>query len=242
MISPRLVIASLFASLLPLVAGSTANAAGAKAVVELFTSQGCSSCPPADEVLAKLATRSDVIALSLPVDYWDYLGWKDTFAQPAFTARQRAYSQGRGDRQVYTPQAVINGRLHANGASVGEIDRDIAATSAGVDVPVALSRTGEKVMVDIGAVGRAGGNGVILVMPVIGKRTVAIGRGENARRSVVYTNIVREVASLGPWSGATSVAVPAALLKDADSVVVVVQSGTADRPGAIVGAAQLALR
>src|SRR5918993_3798564 len=84
--------------------------AGPRAVVELFTSQGCSSCPPADAYLVELARRPDIVALTLPIDYWDYLGWKDTLAHSAFSARQRAYAGARGDRQVYTPQAVVNGR------------------------------------------------------------------------------------------------------------------------------------
>lgn len=212
-----------------------------QSVIELFTSQGCSSCPPADEVLASLAKRRDLIALSLPVDYWDYLGWKDTFAKPAFTARQRAYSVGRGDRQVYTPQAVINGRTHANGASERDVEQAIAKTKAGVDVSVKLVREGDGLRVDIG--GKAGASGVVLVMPVIARREVAIGRGENARRKVVYTNIVREVISLGAWSGATNtLKVPASTFVDCDSVVVMVQSGSQAQPEAILGAAQIMLR
>ena len=219
-----------------------AMAAGSPSVIELFTSQGCSSCPPADEVLAALAKNPDLIAISLPVDYWDYLGWKDTFAKPAFTERQRGYSAARGDRQVYTPQAVINGREHANGASRGEIARAVAATAPGLNVPVGLVRKGDSVVVTVGAAGAAS-KGTIWVMPVIGQREVAIGRGENARRKVVYTNIVREVAPIGDWTGAaTNLAVTSAQLKDADSVVVIVQAGTAARPGPILGAAQLALR
>src|ERR1043166_7464075 len=88
---------------------AAAFAADTRAVVELFTSQGCSSCPPADELIGQLAKDPSLVAMSLPIDYWDYLGWKDTLAKPAHTARQRAYAQVRGDRAVYTPQAVING-------------------------------------------------------------------------------------------------------------------------------------
>ena len=220
---------------------SAAHAGQPQSVVELFTSQGCSSCPPADQVLAGLAKHPELIAVSLPVDYWDYLGWKDTFAKPAFTARQRAYSLSRGDRQVYTPQAVINGRTHANGASETEVERAIAATKATVNVPVTLVRNGDGVHVDIG--GKSGASGVVLVMPIIGHREVAIGRGENARRKVVYTNIVREVTSLGAWSGASSsLPLPATALVACDSVVVIVQAGTEAKPGAILGAAQITLR
>jgi hypothetical protein len=220
---------------------SKAHAGQTQGVVELFTSQGCSSCPPADVVLAGLANHRELIALSLPVDYWDYLGWKDTFAKPAFTARQRAYSFERGDKQVYTPQAVINGRAHVNGANEREIEHALAATETAVSVPVELLRSGEGVRVEIGA--KAGASGVVLLMPVIGRREVAIGRGENARRKVIYTNIVREVVPLGVWSGAaSSLTLPASALVDSDSVVVIVQAGSEAKPGAVLGAAQLALR
>ncbi len=99
------------------------------AVVELFTSQGCSSCPNADAVLGRLAKRDDIIALSLSVDYWDYLGWKDTLASPKFTERQRAYGKVRGDGAIYTPQLVVNGLAHVNGSDEGEIGRLIDKTA-----------------------------------------------------------------------------------------------------------------
>ena len=111
----RALIRSL-ACLILITAGTQAHAEGPRAVLELFTSQGCSSCPPADELFATMATDPELITLSLPVDYWDRLGWKDTFANPAFTARQKAYAADRGDARVYTPQAVINGAKHAVGS------------------------------------------------------------------------------------------------------------------------------
>src|SRR5947209_11482768 len=113
-----------------------------RAVVELFTSQGCSSCPPADKLLGELAKDPNVITLSLPIDYWDYLGWKDTLADKRFTARQKAYSHMRGDREVYTPQVVINGKIHAVGSDRESIERAIEQTAheAGVmSVPVSVS-------------------------------------------------------------------------------------------------------
>src|SRR4029079_5576041 len=100
-----------------------------KAVVELFTSQGCSSCPPADKVLGELANDPSVVALSMPIDYWDYLGWKDTLADSRFTARQKAYSQVRGDREVYTPQVVVNGSVHVIGSDLPGIENAIHVTS-----------------------------------------------------------------------------------------------------------------
>ncbi len=115
---------------------AAAQAKPPRAVIELFTSQGCSSCPPADELLAKLATEDDLIALSLPVDYWDRLGWKDTLAKHAFTERQVAYSNVRGDGEVYTPQAVVNGKEHAVGSERSAIDAAIAETASSLSVPL----------------------------------------------------------------------------------------------------------
>ena len=94
-----------------------------RAVVELFTSQGCSSCPPADALLADLARQPDIVALSFPVDYWDYLGWKDTLAHSAFTARQKAYAHSRSDRQVYTPQMIVNGKKPCIGSDRAQIEK-----------------------------------------------------------------------------------------------------------------------
>ena len=99
-----------------------------RAVVELFTSQGCSSCPPADKILGELAKDPSMIAMSMPIDYWDYLGWKDTLADSRFCARQKAYSQVRGDREVYTPQAVVNGSVHVIGSDRAGIENAISAT------------------------------------------------------------------------------------------------------------------
>ena len=235
--------AALF-SLAASIAANSAEAASPPSVVELFTSQGCSSCPPADALLEKLSTDPNLIAISLPVDYWDYLGWKDTFAKPAYTERQRAYAQARGDRQVYTPQAVINGRTHANGASRHEIAGAVSQSAASLDVPLEVSRKGGAVTVTVGATtaGAPSRVGTIIAMPVIARREVAIGRGENAHNKVVYTNIVRELIPLGTWSGAaTSVTIPASALEGADSVVVLVQTGTTGRPGPILAAAQVKL-
>src|ERR1700741_5209609 len=99
-----------------------------RAVIELFTSQGCSSCPPADQLLGELADDPSLVSVSVPVDYWDYLGWKDTLADPRNTARQKAYAHARGDGQVYTPQVVVNGSLHALGSDKAAIELAIAAS------------------------------------------------------------------------------------------------------------------
>src|SRR5947207_8770050 len=126
-----------------------------RAVVELFTSQGCSSCPPADRILGELAKDPSVIAVSMPIDYWDYLGWKDTLADSRFSARQKAYSQMRGDREVYTPQVVINGSLHVVGSDRAAIDDaiDITQKADGVmSVPVTVSLSGKQINVSVAAI------------------------------------------------------------------------------------------
>src|SRR5271167_2001384 len=111
-----------------LIANCAVARAEPRAVVELFTSQGCSSCPPADKLLGEFAADPSLVAVSVPIDYWDYLGWKDTLASPGHTARQRAYAHVRGDRQVYTPQIVVNGSVHVLGSDRAAVDKAIAQT------------------------------------------------------------------------------------------------------------------
>src|SRR5580658_2204404 len=123
-----------------------------RAVVELFTSQGCSSCPPADKVIGELAKDPSVIALSMPIDYWDYLGWKDTLADARFSARQQAYSRVRGDRGVYTPQVVVNGSAHVVGSDREGIEEAIDHKVDGVmSVPVSMSQAGKQITVSVAA-------------------------------------------------------------------------------------------
>jgi hypothetical protein len=226
-------------------AGISATAEAApRAVVELFTSQGCSSCPPADELLAKLALDPNVIALSLPVDYWDRLGWKDTLARHAFTERQEAYADVRGDGQVYTPQAVVNGREHAVGSERSAIERAAAATTAGLDVPLQIEPGSDGIVISVGAApGTPHAQGEVVLLPFYASRDVAIGRGENARRKVTYTNVVGDIRVVSGWTGAAvKQSVPAAALKGYDGVVVLLQEGSVAKPGAILGAARVALR
>src|SRR3954449_12477748 len=125
-----------------------------RAVVELFTSQGCSSCPPADKIIGQLAKDPSIIALSMPIDYWDYLGWKDTLADSRFTARQKAYSKVRGDRDVYTPQVVVNGATHVIGSDRGRIEGAIHTTKKAegvMSVPVSISLSGKQINVSVAA-------------------------------------------------------------------------------------------
>src|SRR5471030_2813747 len=125
-----------------------------RAVVELFTSQGCSSCPPADKIIGELAKDPTVIALSMPIDYWDYLGWKDTLADARFSARQKAYSHMRGDCDVYTPQVVVNGSSHLIGSDRAGIDGAIGNTKKAdgvMSVPVAMTLAGKQITVSVAA-------------------------------------------------------------------------------------------
>jgi hypothetical protein len=215
-----------------------------RAVIELFTSQGCSSCPPADELLAKLAHDPDVIALSLPVDYWDRLGWKDTLAKHAFTERQVAYSNVRGDREVYTPQAVVNGREHAVGSQRTAIDAAVADTAAGLSVPLDLQLEAGGLRISVGAAsGSPPEQATLVLLPYLSARDVAIGRGENARHTITYTNVVRDIIPVGEWQGKPIArTIPLDETKNYDGVVVLLQAGSPGKPGAILGAARLLLR
>ncbi len=224
-----------------------ASAGEARAVIELFTSQGCSSCPPADKLLAQLSQDPTLITMSLPVDYWDYLGWKDTLALHGHSNRERAYADTRGDREVYTPQVVINGIAHVVGSDSAAIEQAIAQTRKNakpLTLPVTMTITDGKVSVNVAAADGEQRSAEVWLCPISGKVPVAIGRGENRGHTIVYTNVVRRWIKLGDWSGkAEAFNVPVADLADADfslrdidRVAVIVQRGVAAKPGLILGA------
>ena len=226
------------------------QAAGAepRAVVELFTSQGCSSCPPADKLIAEYARDPSVIALSLAVDYWDYLGWKDTLALSGHSNRQRAYAKARGDRQVYTPQAVIDGAVHALGSDKSAIERAIRQVrdqQVPLTLPVTMVRAGDAMTVTVPSSKDGKGQAEVWLCPITTSVPVSIARGENGGHTFTYTNVVRRWIKLGDWTGkAETYNVP---LKDIqsgsiDSAVVMVQSGLSAAPKVMLGAAQLAIR
>lgn len=216
-----------------------------RAVIELFTSQGCSSCPPADKVLGDLARDPSIIALSLPIDYWDYLGWKDTLADSRFTARQRAYSRVRGDREVYTPQAVINGSMHVIGSDRDAIEGAIEETALGgkvMSVPVRLSIEGQELTVSVAAASDQAlrKHGEVWVCSISRVVPISVARGENGGRELTYYNVVRGLLKLGDWTGApVSWSMPLEKIAGdgVDGTVVYVQDGSRDRPGAMLGAA-----
>ena len=231
------------------VANASAQASGEGApktasVIELYTSQGCASCPEADQLLNQLAQRPDVIALSFPVSYWDYLGWKDTLARPENTERQRNYAKILGDGEVYTPEAIVNGMQNCVGNSLADIETAVKTTKPLLGkeaVPLSVRLEGDKVIIDAGEAppGSRHRKGKVWIATVLSSLTVQISRGENAGNVVTYTNVVRELAEAGEWRGSpVSYAVPLnSLSKDGDRLVVFLQTGDL---GPIVGAARLA--
>jgi hypothetical protein len=238
----RIVILAAFAislalSPIPSLAGEP------QAVVELFTSQGCSSCPPADRLAAELSHDPSLVVLSLPVDYWDYLGWKDTLASPRNSAKQRAYSAMRGDRDVYTPQVVVNGQIHVLGSDRSAIERAIAKTKASaMTIPVTLTRTGDRLTV---SVADGSGRGEVWLYGVAKSVSVAIGRGENSGRTITYSNVGRRLMKLGEWDGKAetfTVRVDDIRQEKIDGAAALLQGGNADKPGPMLGAAITSLR
>lgn len=173
-------------------------------VVELFTSQGCSSCPPADEVLAKLAARSGVVAISYNLDIWDYIGWQDTLALPGNTALQRAYAQ-RLKTQVYTPQVIVDGSHDIVGSRAGEIDAAIERRKAeSQNRPiVSLALNGDNIVVAIGPdpSGARNHEAKVWLLRTLASAAVEVEAGENSGNTLVYTNVVRARLDLGPWRG-----------------------------------------
>ena len=239
----RLLSAPLAVGLV-IASGVLANAGEPRALIELFTSQGCSSCPAADKLLGELANDPSVVALSLPIDYWDYLGWKDTLASPGHSARQRAYARMRGDREVYTPQIVVNGAVHVLGSDKTAVEHAIAQTdrnAAVMSVPVLASIGGGNLNVKIAA-GNYHAAAEVWLCPITRTVAVAIGRGENSGRKITYHDVVRSWSKLGDYSGSDETfTVPLAEItaKDGDAVAIMVQQGTKEKPGIILGTALL---
>jgi hypothetical protein len=179
--------------------GAEAADAGHLTVVELFQSQGCSSCPPANANAMALADRPDLLVLSFAVTYWDELGWKDTFASPQFTARQWDYARGLGHGQVWTPQVVVNGRADVVGVARSELEALIRHEDRGTAGP-AIAAVGDRVTV--GAAAGARGAEVLLVRYDPHVVEVPIQRGENGGKTLPHRNVVKQLVVLGSWTGA----------------------------------------
>ena len=229
------------------VASATADPGRPRAVVELFTSQGCGKCPPADALLTTLSADPTLITLSYAVDYWDYLGWKDTAARPEFTRRQRAYAAARGDNSVYTPQMVINGRAHVVGSDRAAVERTLAEQQRAAEAPsVAIDGevSGDTLIVRIAdapadlAVARA----TVWLARYEPLRTVPIPKGENSGRTVTYTHRVKALQPIGMWKGkALRIELPHAEKDEVagEGCVVLLQAEGENGPGAVIGARDL---
>jgi len=207
-------------------APSAPPAVAAPTVVELFTSQGCSSCPPSDQQLGELAKRADLLPLSFHVDYWDYIGWKDPFASATNTERQRGYARSLKQRYVYTPEMVVGGLVHDPGYDPAKIGKMLR---------MAADRAGPRV---IPALARAAGNGLAVTIPETRltvpydvwlvtfdrQHRTEVGRGENKGATLTNYNVVRTIEKLATWNGeAASWIVPAERIRDGQSVAVIVQ-------------------
>jgi hypothetical protein len=212
----------------------TASPAGSETrptVVELFTSQGCSSCPPADALLGEVARHSDVIALGFHINYWDGLGWKDPLSTPESTERQRAYARRFG-AQIYTPQLIVDGTSEMVGSHREEVMTAIREASHEAIAPVAFAA--DRHSVTIGPAALAGSTGEVWLVRFVQKRTTRVGAGENARRTLEDTNGVEALATLGKWHGA-EVAFPLEPPAAGEGIAVLVQAAD----GRVLGAATL---
>mgnify|MGYP001765496867 CR=1 FL=1 len=215
--------------------GVLAQDANSPVVVELYTSQGCSSCPPADALLARLADEPGVIALALHVDYWDYIGWEDAFADPGFTKRQKAYAKAAGERMVYTPQMIIDGVARVVGHEPGEVAAAIArAAAAPRPVTLSVSRDAGHITIRAEANPPLSGPAIVQLVGYAPGKTVEIRSGENAGLAVEYRNIVTSWQSLGEWSGQGPLELSAAMA-EGPGVVILQSKG----PSAILAAARV---
>ncbi|MCV0394627.1 MAG: DUF1223 domain-containing protein [Rhizobiaceae bacterium] len=215
-----------------------------KAVVELFTSQGCSSCPPADANLRRIIDAGDVIALAYHIDYWDYLGWKDTLASAANTDRQRYYAKALGSRSVYTPQAVVNGRVHLNGAAKSRLDMTIERMASGdqaLSVDVEIRRDGDTIAISTGDWPNGHIKAHVLLVVYKPVTAVEVKRGENAGRTLEYRNAVVRMQAAGMWKGKPAQwEIPASEIGEGNGAAVLIQAMRKDgAPGPVLGAAAL---
>lgn len=212
---------------------------GPKAVLELFTSQGCSSCPAADALLDKLSQRADIVALAYHVDYWDYIGWPDTFGAKDNSDRQRDYAEGFGSSRIFTPQLVVNGRGSVVASREGEVDAALASAALPVMIDLAVGGDG---MLEISVPPVEGDSeAVVWLVTFVDRAEVEIERGENKGKTVAYTQIVTDRHMLGMWDAAkgAEMRIPIGELLDApaNGIAVLIQEERNGIPGPILGAA-----
>ena len=218
-----------------------ALAATRPVLVELFTSQGCSSCPPADKLAAELKNQPGVTVVSFNVDYWDYLGWRDTLAKPEYTTRQMDYAHARGDNDVYTPQMVFNGEAHAVGSNQSAVANSISkARQKPATVALQLSATEKELIVNLPK-GDAGAEATLWILAVAPAVTVKIERGENTGKTITYHNVVRKLVPAGMWDGtATTLKFPrkGIMTPDCNCSIALLQQG---KVGPVLGMAVLGI-
>jgi hypothetical protein len=201
--------------------GNVAEADQQPVVIELYTSQGCSSCPPADQLLGELAQRDNVIALALHVDYWDYIGWKDSFGSPAHTKRQKHYAKAAGERTIYTPQLIVGGKEHVVGYRPMELAELIQAHLAAPDtVRMTAVRKGGMLAIQAERVSGAAVRMVVQLVRYSPKEVVTIERGENAGNTFTYHNVVRDWSTVGEWDGAAPLSLELAAPEGAAAVII----------------------
>lgn len=220
------------------IAGDVARPTG---VIELFTSQGCSSCPPADEAFADLARKGDVVALAYHVNYWNYLGWRDTLSSKENTQRQYDYMRALGATSVYTPQAVINGTVHLNGANADAVRAHLGRGEAPTALPVGIkvSTADDTVVIETEAATTPVTKAHVVLVYYDAPRTVEIDRGENTGRKVTYWNAVTAMQTAGMWHGGVErYELPASEIARKGGCAVLLQTVAEDGgPGKILGAA-----
>lgn len=205
-------------------------------VVELFTSQGCSSCPAADAILRELAERDDVIALALHVDYWDYIGWKDTFGSPAHSDRQRAYAAAGQRRSIYTPEMIVNGQTDIVGAKAMALSKAISEhAQETAQVALDITRDGANLNISAQKLGAVTGPMTVYMLRYTPRRVTEIKRGENAGKTIEYSNIVEGWQVLGTWDGASPLTLSAPAPGDKPAVVII----QLQNAGAILAAARV---
>ena len=244
MVRPGSLLVAFLAALIAVGTGQASAQSSPPIVVELFTSQACNLCPPADEYLGELAKRSDVIALSFHVNIWDYLGWKDTFATELTTERQKTYATFLRERSLYTPQMVIGGVTHKVGSRRGDVNQviDGLRQRAGPYLDVRVRRVeGGKIAVRIPAGELKQRDVVVWLVRYDSSDEVEIRRGENRGRTIVYRNIVSDYRELAMWYGdEIELELKVSELREGghDGSVILVQEGGSGR---IIGAAKVDL-
>jgi hypothetical protein len=238
--SLRAVLTAAAVSLALLVSAASAGELkqGPRAVLELFTSQGCPSCPKADAMLKELAARPDIITLAYHVDYWDYMGWSDTFGSRANSDRQRDYAESWGSSRIFTPQLVVNGRKGVVASRRPDVGS--AIEQAALRLPVSVKADNGMLVIEIP--GQAGlGDARVWLVPFIDAASVAIDRGENEGKTVSYTHIVTGRQILGMWESGSGahfkLPLDEVLADPANGAVVMVQQENSGLPGPILGAA-----